>query len=137
MTSALFQGLFDLETAIEIRRAQKRFIELSKTLNFLCISKVLAFLNYILSLAKARDKIKFKKAWTFSIKRKFLSQNFIKLRTNKNDSVTHSYYSTCYIKSCFLTPPVYINYPFMFEVNWLKSWIRHDLKPYTTCRLSI
>jgi len=43
LTSALFQGLFDLETAIEIRRAQKRFIELSKTLNFLCISKVLAF----------------------------------------------------------------------------------------------
>ena len=40
------------------------------TIIFLYISKVLALLEYILSLA-----------WTFSIKRKFLSKNFITLRT--------------------------------------------------------
>ena len=55
MTSALFQSLFDLETAIEIRQVHKRFIKLPITfiltrraikfldLNFLNISKVLAF----------------------------------------------------------------------------------------------
>ena len=45
----------------------------------LYFSKVLAFLDYILSLAKAWDISK--KDWTFSIKRKFLSKNFIRLRT--------------------------------------------------------
>ena len=77
LTSALFQSLFDLEPAIEIRQVHKRFIKLVITyntilarhaikfldLNVLYISKVLAFLDYILSLAKAQDK------------------NFIKLRT--------------------------------------------------------
>ena len=42
---------------------------------------VLAFLDYILSFAKARDKIKSKKTWTFSIKRTYLSKNFITLWT--------------------------------------------------------
>ena len=45
----------------------------------LYFSKVLAFLDYILSLAKAWDISK--KDWTFSIKRKFLSKNFTRLRT--------------------------------------------------------
>ena len=53
---------------------------------YFCISKILIFLDYILSLAKARDKIKSKKAWTFSIKRKFLFKNFITLRANQNNS---------------------------------------------------
>ena len=44
-------------TIILARRAIK-FLDL----NFLYISKVLAFLDYILSLAKAQDKIKSKKA---------------------------------------------------------------------------
>ena len=57
-------------TVILPRRAIKSF-----ALNFLYISKVLAFLDYIVSLAKARGKIKSKKAWTFSIKRKFLCKN--------------------------------------------------------------
>ena len=35
--------------------------------NFLYISKVFAFLDYIFSLVKARDKIKSKKAKTFEI----------------------------------------------------------------------
>ena len=38
---------------------------------FLNISKVLTFLDYILSIAEAQNKIKSKKAWTFSIKRNF------------------------------------------------------------------
>ena len=42
--------------------------------NFLNISKVLTFSDYILSFVKARNKIKSKKARTFSIKRKFLSK---------------------------------------------------------------
>ena len=80
----MFQSLFDLETAIEIRQVHKHFkkntyntIILARRaikflgLNFLYISKVLAFLDYILFLAKARDKIKSKKALTFSIKRNF------------------------------------------------------------------
>ena len=57
MTSALFQSLFDLETAIELRQVHKRFIKLLKTLilarramkflesKFLYISKVLVFLD--------------------------------------------------------------------------------------------
>ena len=73
----MFQSLFDLEIAMEIRQVPKRFIKLPNTiilarraikfldLNFLYISKVLVFLDYILSLPKARDKIKSKKAWTF------------------------------------------------------------------------
>ena len=56
-------------TFILARRAIK-FLDL----NFLYISKVLAFLDYILSLAKARDKIKPKKA------------------CDQNDSVINSYY---------------------------------------------
>ena len=47
-------------TIILARRAIK-FLDL----NFLYISKVLVCLDYILSLPKARDKIKSKKAWTF------------------------------------------------------------------------
>ena len=74
MTTALFQSLFDLETAIEKRQVHKRFIKLHVQfflpprainfldLNFLYIWKVLAFLDYSLSLAQARDKIKSKKA---------------------------------------------------------------------------
>ena len=72
-------------TIILARRAIK-FLDL----NFLYISKVLAFLDYILSLAKAWDKIKSKKAWTFSIKRKFLSKNFINT-ANQNNSVKNRY----------------------------------------------
>ena len=57
MTSALLQSLFDLETAIELRQVHKHFIKLLKTLilarramkflesKFLCISKVLVFLD--------------------------------------------------------------------------------------------
>ena len=71
LKSILTSALFDLEPAIEIRQVHKRFIKLVITyntiilprhaiqfldLNVLYISKVLAFLDYILSLAKARDK---------------------------------------------------------------------------------
>ena len=100
LTSALFQRLFDLETAIKLRQLHKRFIKLITytitllfwqdvflDLNLLYISKVLAFLDYILSLAKAWDKIKSKKVCTFSIKRKFLSKNFIILRANNNSVI--------------------------------------------------
>ena len=41
---------------------------------------------YILSLAKARNKINSKKAWTFSIKRKFLSQKLY-ITANQNNGV--------------------------------------------------
>ena len=86
--------LFYLEISIATRQVHKRFVKLPIALSFwhatcytildlhfLYFSEVLDFLDYGLSLAKARDKIKSKKAWTFSIKRKFLSKNFITLRT--------------------------------------------------------
>ena len=49
------------------------------------VSKVLVFLDFILSLANAQDKIKSKKAWTLSIKRKFLSKLYN--TANQNNSV--------------------------------------------------
>ena len=52
-------------------------------LNFLYITKVIAFLDYILFLAKARDKIKSKKPWTFSMKRKFLSKKLYNTANQK------------------------------------------------------
>ena len=74
MTSALFQSLFDLETAIEIRQVHKRFIKLPITLLFwhdVLLSGLkfgLQFSLYLeghrrfrLYIAKARDKIKYKK----------------------------------------------------------------------------
>ena len=63
-------------TIILARRAMQ-FLDL----NFLYISKALAFLDSILSLSKARKKIKSMRARTFSIKRKFLSKNFMTLWT--------------------------------------------------------
>ena len=50
-----------------------------KFLDFLYISKFLALLDYNLK-RQARDKIKSIKTWTFWIKRKLLSKNFITLR---------------------------------------------------------
>ena len=75
MTSALFQSLFDLEIAIEIKTSTETFHKITYNtivlarravkfldLNFLYILKVLAFIDYILNLAKARDKMKSKEA---------------------------------------------------------------------------
>ena len=71
MTSTLFQSLFDLEIVIEINQAHTRFIKLPYNtrraikflnLNFLYILKVLAFLDCILSIAKALDNIISRKA---------------------------------------------------------------------------
>ena len=75
MTSALFQSLFDLEIAIEIKTSTETFHKITYNtivlarraikfldLNFLYILKVLAFVDYILTLAKARDKMKSKEA---------------------------------------------------------------------------
>ena len=51
-------------------------------INFLNISKILTFQDYMLSLTEARDKIKPKKALTFLIKRKFsVQKNLITLQT--------------------------------------------------------
>ena len=68
-------SLFDLEIAIEIRQAYKRFRKLPYNtiilahcaikfldLNFLCVSEVFTYLDYIFSPALAWDKIKSKKA---------------------------------------------------------------------------
>ena len=55
---------------------------------FLYISKVLALLEYILSLA-----------WTFSIKRKFLFQK-LNNTENQNNSVLNSYKRICRHKNC-------------------------------------
>ena len=63
----MVQSLFDLETAIEIRHVHKGFIKLPISLvlerraikfldlNFLYISKVLAFLDYLKKSKKAGD----------------------------------------------------------------------------------
>ena len=61
LTSDLFQSLFDPEIAIGICQVHKRFAKLPITLllfwhlNVLYISKVLTFLDYILSLATANQ----------------------------------------------------------------------------------
>jgi len=75
-TQTFHKITYNSNTSFLARRAIKFW-----DLNFLYISKVLAFLNYIMSLAKAVEKIKSKKAWIFSIKKKFLSKNFITMRT--------------------------------------------------------
>ena len=73
----VFKIIFN--TIISAQRA--KFLDLEC---IVCISKFLAFLGYIFSLARARDKIKSKKARTIdartlSIKRKILSKKFITL----------------------------------------------------------
>ena len=60
LKSILFQSLFDLEPAIEIRQVHKRFITLLITLFFW--HDVIKLLDYIFSLANARDKNKSEKA---------------------------------------------------------------------------
>jgi len=65
-STQMFQKI-TYNTIILVQRAIK-FLNL----NFLYISKVLVFLDYILS-----------RALTFSIKRKYLSKNFITLQTKK------------------------------------------------------
>ena len=70
LTSALFQSLFDQEIAIEIRQVHKRFIKLPVSLlfwhdvldSFWTSIFTIEGLDYILSLIKARNKIKSKKA---------------------------------------------------------------------------
>ena len=61
-----YLSLFDLEIANEIRQGHTRFIITFNTIilvrHAIKLSKVLSFLDYILSLAKAREKIKSKKA---------------------------------------------------------------------------
>ena len=54
-------------------------------LNFINISIFLFFLNYFLSLAKILSE----KAWTFSIKKKFLSQKLYNT-AKQNNSVINS-----------------------------------------------
>ena len=75
MTSALFQSLFDLEIAIEIRKALKRFIKLP-------ILKVLAFSDYIFFLAKARNKAA--KKFTFIKQIEFRLLNSFLILFSKN-----------------------------------------------------
>ena len=89
LNSALFQSLFDLKIPIEISQVHNRFIKLSYTiilaqravkfldLNYLYISKVLAFLNYILSLLN-KEKISVQKLYNTA---------------NQNSSVINSYNS--------------------------------------------
>ena len=87
MTSALFQSLFDLESTQTFHNITYNIIILARRalkfldLNFINISKGLTFSHYILSFAKARDKIKSQKAWTFAMKRKFLPKNLNTLQT--------------------------------------------------------
>ena len=76
LTPALVQSLFDLGMAIETRQVHKRFVNYLKHYYFgtTCytvfgqFSLYLEGLDYILSHAKTRDKIKSKS-------RKFLSKN--------------------------------------------------------------
>ena len=119
----LFQNLIDLNIATKIRQVHKRFINLPITLlfgttrraikfldsNCLYISKVLVFLDYILFLAKAQDKIKSKK-------RKFLSKKIYKT-ANQNNSVINSYYQ-CLGRNINIF--ICISWLFKFTVNLMK-----------------
>ena len=69
--------------AIELRQVHKHLKKLPITLLLWHDVFGLKISLYLkgLSLAEARDKIKFKKAGTFSIKEKVLSKNFITLNT--------------------------------------------------------
>ena len=73
MTSALFQSLFDLGMAIELRQVHKHLKKLPITLLFWHDVFGLKISLYLkgLSLAEARDKIKFKKGENLLDKEKF------------------------------------------------------------------